>query len=492
MYILTNQLVALPDSALPLPWYHRAPLGLTSGIPVYVALQARQKRPFGDLLISVVDPAKWPFVSEISASKQDEPGVLADVYSQVPPLNIVIAEAVTVDSGSRHDARLVLEPFHLDQDEDEVKKMVDEETGRLKEKLEEMGFEPPDDRQIHENDNEWTWVSVGRIEHGWLHVEGWRKAVEDQEIETTEAHLHDLSMAVISADTDRRILRYVFPRKGAVTVSIKHADRPGTMGVVANALASNKLNILSSLLRRGPTSPAQAEIVVVVEPTDESAATEEVETRVEDALNGLPPMLMVTPKISGPIDPDSVLYPRRPDEIAVRPSKELGAAIRSVKKDLPAGKWPIFISRRFVDSTSHYNDEVVKELENVLEDNDFIAVEALPEAGADRTVPDAVKAKMWASKAAIVLVVSMPGDDELSAFSANLAHEWGFMQGQGKPLMPLVEKNLSSSITDNANLQGLQLTTFDKDHAMSSRHPESIYQKAGAWLKLLREARTDP
>ena len=490
MYILTNQLVALPNSALPLPWYHRAPLGLTSGIPVYVALQARQKRPFGDLLISVVDPAKWPFVSEISASKQDEPGVLAEVYRHVPPLNIVIAEAVTVDSGSRHDARLVLEPFHLDQDDDEVKTMIDEETGRLTGKLEEMGFEPPNSKQIHEDDNEWTWVSVGRIEHGWLHVEGWRKALEDQAIEAEEAHLHDLSMAVISADTDRRILRYVFPRKGAVTVSIKHADRPGTMGVVADALASNKLNILSSLLRRGPTSPAQAEIVVVVEPTDESAATEEVETRVGEALGGLSPMLMVNPKVSRPIDPDSVLYPRRRDEIAVRPSRELGAAIRSVKRGL-GGKWPIFISRRFVDSTNNYNDEVVKELRNVLEENDFAAVEALPEAGADRAVPDAVKAKMWASKAAIVLVVSMPDDDELSAFSANLAHEWGFMQGQGKPLMPLVEKDLSPSITRNPNLQGLPHTTFHKDHAMSSRHPESIYQKVGAWLNLLREVRAD-
>src|ERR1051326_1144850 len=327
MYILTNQLVALPDSALPLPWYHRAPLGLASGIPVYVALQARQKRPFGDLLISVIDPAKWPFVSEISASKQDEPGVLADVYGQVQPLNIVIAEAVTVDSGSRHDARLVLEPFHLDQDENQVKAMVDEQSNRLKEKLKEMGFEPPDSKPIHADENEWTWVGVGRIEHGWLHVEGWRKAVENQAKEAGDAQLHDLGMAVISADTDPRTLPYVFPRKGGVTVNIEHADRPGTMGKVAEDLAGNKLNILSSLLRRGPTSPAQAEIVVVVEPTDKSAATEEVEARVEDALNGLSPMLMVNPKISGPIDPDSVLYPRRPDEIAVRPSRELAAAI---------------------------------------------------------------------------------------------------------------------------------------------------------------------
>ncbi len=97
MYILTNRLVSLRRGALPLPWYHRAPLGLMSGTHVHVALQPSKARPFGDLIVSVVDPENWPFVSEVSASRGDEPGVLADVYKAAPPLNIVFAEAVTVD-----------------------------------------------------------------------------------------------------------------------------------------------------------------------------------------------------------------------------------------------------------------------------------------------------------------------------------------------------------------------------------------------------------
>src|SRR5690242_19301218 len=112
VYILTNRLVALRGTSLPLPWYHRAPLGLMSGTPVHVALQAPKSRPFGDLIVSVIDPENWPFVSEISASRADEPGVLADVYKAAPPLNIIFAEAVTVGSGSRHDARLLLEPYY--------------------------------------------------------------------------------------------------------------------------------------------------------------------------------------------------------------------------------------------------------------------------------------------------------------------------------------------------------------------------------------------
>ena len=65
---------------------------------------------------------------------------------------------------------------------------------------------------------------------------------------------------MISADTERRILRYVFPRKGAVSVSVKHSDRPGAMGEIAGALADSKLNILSSLLRRG-SAPANSALL---------------------------------------------------------------------------------------------------------------------------------------------------------------------------------------------------------------------------------------
>jgi len=49
VYILTNRLISLRRGALPLPWYHRAPLGLMSGTPVHVALQPPNRRPFGDL-----------------------------------------------------------------------------------------------------------------------------------------------------------------------------------------------------------------------------------------------------------------------------------------------------------------------------------------------------------------------------------------------------------------------------------------------------------
>ncbi len=502
MYILTSQLVQLKRPALPLPWYHRAPLGLMSGTPVHVALQQPEKRPFGDLLVSVVDPVNWQYVTEVSASTSDRPGVLADAYRHTPPLNIVFAEAVTVDSGSRHHARLVLEPFQInhntdgiDADDigpdddigDSVEAMLESNLSRLKASLEEKGFDDPEPKRLHTDQSKLVWMDVGRIDVGWVEVDGWREAIERQaEQSSEEAAKYDLNMAVISADTNRRILRYVFPRKGAVSISIKHADNPGVMRDIAGVLAKTKLNVLSSLLRRGSAPHSKAEVIVVVEPTDDCTDPWKTEKRARDALEVLKPELRVRVKVFKAVDPEnSVLYPRRPHEIAVRPAKPLEATIRAVRQMYPSDRRLIFISRRFVDDPDErYNLAVVEELRRVIEEHGFVPVEALPQPGAEGGASDDVKAKMWASDAAIMFVVSTP--DEEHAFSQNLAHECGFMQGQGKPLLPLVQKDLLPTITQNANLQGLQLMTFSRSHATSNQYQDSIGSRVGSWLKLLR------
>lgn len=177
MYILTNRLIELRNGALPLPWYHRAPLGLMSGTNVHVALQAKRVaapgkdplRPFGDLIVSVIDPENWPFVTEISAVKADQPGVLADAYAKAPPLNIVFAEAVTVDSGSRHDARLLLEPYYrgFGDSAEDIEAEVGTQIEEIKESLlEEQGFDEVCPRRIHLGDHELVWEDEGRIEEG--------------------------------------------------------------------------------------------------------------------------------------------------------------------------------------------------------------------------------------------------------------------------------------------------------------------------------------
>lgn len=491
MYILTNRLIELRNGALPLPWYHRAPLGLMSGTNVHVALQAKHfpasgekpPRPFGDLIVSVIDPENWPFVFEISASKADQPGVLAEVYEKAPPLNIVFAEAVTVDSGSRHDARLLLEPYYggFGDSPDDIEAEVVPQIEAIEESLmKEQGFDDVLPRPIHLDDHELVWEDEGSIEEGWVRVDGLDEAIAEQAGESDEAEKYDLEAAVISADTERRILRYVFPRKHAVSVSIKHRDRPGVMAEIAKALAGRNLNILSSLLRRGSTPASKAEVVFVVEPKDDVKDRDEVEARVRDALRVLPSRLRLNVNVWWPLDPEAVLYPRRPHEIAVRPTKALESEILAVKATVPKGMQPIFISRRFVDPNDDYSQQVVEELRRVLEKHGWFALEALPQPGGfGPLAPEAVKAMMWASNAAIMLVISTPDERELSM---NLAHECGFMQGQGKPLLPLVEEDMVGSIQEHANLQGLPLLTFSKENALKVDKADSIEARISHWV----------
>src|ERR1035438_6112198 len=97
--------------ALPLPWWHRAPLGLLHGTPVYLALSATSKRDVGDLLVTVLDPLKWNEMVLVEGLEEDNPGVIADIFGAIPPLNIAMAETVTLETGDQHNVTLICEPF---------------------------------------------------------------------------------------------------------------------------------------------------------------------------------------------------------------------------------------------------------------------------------------------------------------------------------------------------------------------------------------------
>jgi hypothetical protein len=226
----------------------------------------------------------------------------------------------------------------------------------------------------------------------------------------------------------------------------------------------------------------KAELVLVVEPTDGTTEAQEVEERVYVAFEDLPYTLRVRVKVLRPADAEEVLYPRRPNEIAVRPSLALGAEIRAVQAEIPAGRRPIFISRRYVNVADDENRRIVKELRDVLNEQGCIALEALPRPGADGTTADAVKAKMWASEGAILLVSSMGSRDR--QFSENLAHECGFMQGQGKPVLPLVEEGVADAVNRIANLQGLQHGTFSREGKGEPEPDQSIHRAVEQWMAL--------
>ena len=90
---------------------------------------------------------------------------------------------------------------------------------------------------------------------------------------------------------------------------------------------------------------------------------------------------------------------------------------------------------------------------------------------------------MWASDLGIVLIVD---SEDVDPFSGNLAHEYGFLHGQDKPVVFLVDKPLVNTVNSTfvTNLQGLVVVSFAAgDGAYDKDDSQSVEVKLSEWLK---------
>ncbi len=93
--------------------------------------------------------------------------------------------------------------------------------------------------------------------------------------------------------------------------------------------------------------------------------------------------------------------------------------------------------------------------------------------------------------AGIVLVLDAKDSDQ-AAFSKNLAHEVGFLQGQGKPILVLVEDGCEDPLKDVANLLGVNVPRFAKgERAFNPSHSTSIDQQITKWARSLKDREPD-
>jgi hypothetical protein len=123
----------------------------------------------------------------------------------------------------------------------------------------------------------------------------------------------------------------------------------------------------------------------------------------------------------------------------------------------------------------------------VLDELGCVVVEAEVLPGGTRTSMDEVSAAMWAARAGIVLGVEPSGETEV-AFSLNLAHEFGFMQGQGKPLLLLVEapSKVEKELDAWSNLKGITAPRFSKEYALSPDDDLSLRAVVTRWVNSVR------
>ena len=96
---------------IPLPWYHRAPLGFENNTNVSVTLIENVTRPICDIVISIFEPDQWKNLYRFSLIKKEQPGVINNIFESIPNWNIVLTESVTQEGGINHITSLICEPI---------------------------------------------------------------------------------------------------------------------------------------------------------------------------------------------------------------------------------------------------------------------------------------------------------------------------------------------------------------------------------------------
>jgi hypothetical protein len=485
-----GELVKLPISdAIPLPWWHRAPLGLIHGTTVYVGISDRgEKRPVGELIVTVLNPKNWNKMVRVYCAPPDQPGILERKFGAIEPLNIALAETVTTSAGDLHDVNFLCEPYPGAPDDDYVL--------MVRKKLDELGFV---DTKVMPHQIQPPPVAhrTGRVEHGWVMNVAWRKLMQRWS-EEDRAKV-DLKCAVVSADTRRRILRFVFPYKGVKSVRIEHADIPGALKRLTKALVDARTNILSALLRRGGAQPGNAILVAVCEPITPADA-KNLKARIEEECRKIESSYQADWKITDGRPATDTISTTQPTEVLARVPDDLllkvlkyKSEISKFKSDVPRRSLSVFFSRRFLRNDP-YAEQIDNHIRDTLRRNGCYLVEAVPGEGGTRLTFPEVSARLWVADAGIVVIIP-PADPETqgSSFSANLAHEFGFLQGQGKQVPVFVDRRCrdDEGLRSWSISHGIILHYFDHQNALNQNHPQSIDQQLERWIKWLKDHRAE-
>jgi hypothetical protein len=494
----------------------------------------RQQEAVGELLVSVIDPTHD--LIHIQCKKYDEPAVLSKVFDTLHNLpghdniNIALAEGVTVDHRGYYQAAVVCELLdsHEMDDEDHpsnrlVAKRAKEISRRataiqriLKRAEFEGWYSENPEVSAQPALRVLRWYRPAQIVNGLIQNVRWQeKVLELAGIESPNSDKYDFTRAVVSCDTRQRLARFVFPKRGAVSIEIKHADTPGALAVLTKCLASPplELNILSTILRRGGAKDGgSAVLIAVCEPTKDDSESKNIITNIKNLMVTLPtdletiledPFLSLRNKIAMVLkrvparfcaewhvskgkDWRPTLYLKHPDDIGVRVPAELRPAVEQVKREeVTPGYTPVFLSRRFAGNTPHTN-RVIKRIRETLQGRSFQAIEATPVSGTSRPTIHQVESRLWACKMGIVLVTEL--DNSTDALSMNLSHEYGVISGQGKPVVFLIERKIRESVTKLiSNLQGIVVEEFaDGETALDDSSPDSVFVRVRKWLDRVR------
>ncbi|MEM8873700.1 MAG: hypothetical protein AAGD32_05515 [Planctomycetota bacterium] len=461
---------------LPVPWYHRGALGLMTGTDVRVGLErAENGRPVGDLVVSVLDLMKLDKIATVKISAAESPGAIRDNLPKSHSYNIALAEAATVASGARHELTMVLQLINPAD--------PDVETISAAEGWEVMEHGPSLDL---------AWRTIASLQDGWVQLPAdndWREQIREHFPDGADKV--DLNAAVICSDTERRLLRLVFPLKGARTVAIQHEDEPGALDAILGCLFEAKANILSALLRRGGMRSGLASLIAVCEPDGVEQASEFTQARLSALLRESGAAKQFATNIvrwDGPTEPQLNPVARKANRWIkpVEARKEFRGFIESAERKYSAKRRKIFLSRRFFDvDLCQQTNRLFERIKKVLADLGADPVEATVDIVQGRSPYNEVTSRLWIADGGIMVVTRPRNNGDVHAsITPSMGHEFGYLDGQEKPLLVLLDAECVTDFNENyAVLRARGCGEFTHVTAFDAKSEKSIDRLIGHWFR---------
>lgn len=470
-----GDLIRLPlNNDLPLPWWHRASLGLQTKTWCHVAMVRSQNRDLPHIIVSVLNPYYYSRTIRVRSTQLDKPGIVSGVIAGVTGMNIALAESATLETGE-HQVTLVCEP----KDREADVPSLDE----LRDRYLSAQTPVPDLIAYRERSVEWS-TRAEVVDGGWIRSARWREHVL-KHADSSVVEKYDLSRAVVSADTTSRLLRFVFPFKGARTIRIKHLDSPGVLKEITTILFRHEFNLLSMLLRRGGASPGQASLVAVCEPM--MANADDAYRQMQRELGALPGELEIDVRLDDGVDSKYTIAPRESRTVIARTPPNLIQRVRDIRSTIAKEKLAVFFSHRFVDEGEA--SICAEHVRSALTDNEcrVLEVSGKDDVRGPIVVFHEVSANLWAADAGVILLTKVIDDDPVGR---NIPHEYGFLQGQGKPILLLVQRGLEDAVSRWTNAGGVFAPRFPSSgEAFLKESAISIYGLTKEFVERVREQR---
>ena len=469
---------------LPIPWYNRSHLGIRSGVTLKAVITRKSKGAIPDIIVGPIDPS-WYFglAFRLTIEVRESTGAVARIlenFKAFKNLNIAIAETVTSEGRARHIINLIVEPRDIDvansdelsafrsQARDLIKSFDDLRNASVRSISSEspegaiMGFRGPDELKISAVNFERRFDShpsplatdtmmdsfLATFSNGYLLNTSWRNTLRS----TNHAASHDLDRVVISSNTRHRYVRYVFPRKNAVSMRALHYDRPHAFYEIARACANAEWNILVSRLSRSSRAgDSRSVLYAVLEPANTDIPSREGLDRLRSSLRheGLDRRLALELTFSeGELDKDIVYVGPRMGRMVHLDRAEIDDVKkvfdRIIEARGPQHTWRrrseykfVFKSKKFLrENSPQYAEQQL--IEGIIDDseaaygdlaNPLIVVDGHTDPN-NATYSEELFARMNLANGCIVLAINENGTGQLTP---SQAHEIGFFQGRKIP-----------------------------------------------------------